>query len=269
MYGFFKRMKGEFPSVVCAHDPVKDAIENAIKSTAPRSKRSMHLSSAEKAGGASPSMANGSPHASKTSLVSTAKASPNAKKSSLPPAHDAKVSSESGRFANLGRKVSSATKRDHGGQGHERAPSVLSVNTRSMIGAFNESFDSDDSREKSQDQDDFDALVRSGETMKVSLTPSRLKTFEVGQCSYTLSPPARFAHVYVLFPGTLQGQSLLCPTHTSHLGLFQLVPRPAHAQIRVHACHAKTVHSYSSSPSPLSSLVRCSETRGKRSSNDR
>lgn len=28
-------------------------------------------------------------------------------------------------------------------------------------------------------QDDFDKLVRSGETLKVSLTPGRLKSFEV------------------------------------------------------------------------------------------
>ena len=74
---------------------------------------------------------------------------------------------------------------DQGAQGQERTPSVLSVNTKSILGAFNESFESTE-HSPQQDQDEFDALVRSGETMKVSLTPSRLKTFEVGHTSFAI-----------------------------------------------------------------------------------
>jgi hypothetical protein len=47
-----------------------------------------------------------------------------------------------------------------------------------MIGAYNDSSDSG-GRSRRDEEDDFDALVASGETMKVSLTPSRLKNFDV------------------------------------------------------------------------------------------
>jgi hypothetical protein len=58
---------------------------------------------------------------------------------------------------------------------------VLSANTRSMIGAYNDQSDagSQMGRSKRDEEDDFDALMASGETMKVSLTPSRLKNFDV------------------------------------------------------------------------------------------
>jgi hypothetical protein len=69
--------------------------------------------------------------------------------------------------------------------GHERSDSVLSVNTRTMLGAFGDSVEAGPSSRSPQDEEDeFDALVRSGETMKVSLTPSRLKTFEVSVSSF-------------------------------------------------------------------------------------
>lgn len=50
-----------------------------------------------------------------------------------------------------------------------------------MIGAYNDQSDTGmtASRSKRDEEDDFDALVASGETMKVSLTPSRLKNFDV------------------------------------------------------------------------------------------
>jgi len=51
-----------------------------------------------------------------------------------------------------------------------------------MLGAYNENKDDEEgsrARSPQDEEDDFDALVRSGETMKVSLTPSRLKNFEV------------------------------------------------------------------------------------------
>jgi hypothetical protein len=62
---------------------------------------------------------------------------------------------------------------------HERTPSVLSANTRRVIGAYNDMDAGERSRTPQEEVDDFDELVRSGQTMKVSLTPSRLKTFEV------------------------------------------------------------------------------------------
>jgi len=59
------------------------------------------------------------------------------------------------------------------GVGHDRKDSVLSVNTKSPP--------EDRARSPIEDEEEFDALVRSGETMKVSLTPSRLKTFDVSK----------------------------------------------------------------------------------------
>jgi hypothetical protein len=109
-------------------------------------------------------------------------------KSSLPPSASARdVSLDQSRLAastpvehiaHLGRKVSSGTARTGT---HQRSASLLSANTKSAITAFNEQYgiDSEQPRPSSQDEDEFDALVRSGETMKVSLTPSRLKNFEV------------------------------------------------------------------------------------------
>ena len=66
---------------------------------------------------------------------------------------------------------------------HHRSPSGLSAETKGTLGAYEETL-SDDAetsprRNHQDEEDEFDALVRSGETMKVSLTPSRLKTFDV------------------------------------------------------------------------------------------
>lgn len=82
-----------------------------------------------------------------------------------------RASTEASRLANIAsvsRKTSSMSKRF--GIGHDRKDSNLSVNTRAG---------EERARTPFEDQDDFDALVRSGETMKVSLTPSRLRTFDV------------------------------------------------------------------------------------------
>ncbi|KAK4686625.1 hypothetical protein P7C73_g3502, partial [Tremellales sp. Uapishka_1] len=62
---------------------------------------------------------------------------------------------------------------------HERSGSVLSQNTKSMLGAFNNpNFDDEFSGSPTHDEEDFDALMASGETMKVSLTPSRIKSLD-------------------------------------------------------------------------------------------
>jgi hypothetical protein len=57
------------------------------------------------------------------------------------------------------------------GVGHDRKDSILSINTQSAL--------DDRAKLPIEDEEEFDALVRSGETMKVSLTPSRLRTFDV------------------------------------------------------------------------------------------
>lgn len=47
-----------------------------------------------------------------------------------------------------------------------------------MLGAFNQQ--AEDSHPSQQEElQDFDELMRSGETMKVSLTPNRLKAYDV------------------------------------------------------------------------------------------
>jgi hypothetical protein len=52
-----------------------------------------------------------------------------------------------------------------------------------MLGAYNEQVEEEVPSPKEQEEE-FDALLRSSQTMKVSLTPSRLKTFEVSMhCS--------------------------------------------------------------------------------------
>lgn len=74
----------------------------------------------------------------------------------------------------------------------ERATSALSMNTRGMIGAWNDTQDADRQtlgssgsiRSKREQLDEFDALMKNGETMKVSLTPNRLKTFDVSRPVY-------------------------------------------------------------------------------------
>jgi len=56
------------------------------------------------------------------------------------------------------------------------------MGTKSMLGAYNDGMDDEEvmrARSPQDEEDEFDALVRSGETMKVSLTPSRLKNFDV------------------------------------------------------------------------------------------
>jgi hypothetical protein len=82
-----------------------------------------------------------------------------------------------GPVAAVARAVSSSSK------SHNRSPSALSNNTKTLVTAFQDQYDSDNQRRPSADEDEFDALVRSGETMKVSLTPSRLKNFDVSPSS--------------------------------------------------------------------------------------
>ena len=96
------------------------------------------------------------------------------------PSRMAGVSGGVGRIAS-DKGIRSGQASGSGSGSHERSGSALSANSRSILGAFNDSFDrkEPESRPQQETADEFDALVASGETMKVSLTPSRLKTFEV------------------------------------------------------------------------------------------
>ncbi len=79
-----------------------------------------------------------------------------------------------------------------GPERHARSGSVLSASTRGMLGAYDDSRISfsgggggaarrsvDTQGERTVPTDEFDQLVKSGQTVRVSLTPSRLKTFDV------------------------------------------------------------------------------------------
>ncbi|WWD15867.1 hypothetical protein CI109_100291 [Kwoniella shandongensis] len=207
IWGLFKRMK------------VKDELENVIR-TASRSKRSTpsRASPDLRIGGrASSPVISGSPHDSKTSLVhhdGSIKTSRGV--TSSPPIgfENARTSIETTRSggiaggivrkpSNLSKKISPAKNLLHSythssTQNHERNESVISVNTRSILGASNDTYDGEDGEEgqSPQDaQDEFDALVKSGETMRVSLTPSRLRNFDAagGRKRQNDSPVDRLA----------------------------------------------------------------------------
>ncbi|RSH91296.1 hypothetical protein EHS25_009595 [Saitozyma podzolica] len=192
VWGLFKRMK--------LKTTLEAANESAARQKKPPSGRSMNdLKSS--GGRQSPSSAG----ESKTSLVGAPRegsidaGSP--RRGAPPPSSfDAsRTSTEHGRFGGISggplRKAASLSKKGifgspATGNGHERSNSVLSVNTRSMLGAYNEQVDDESrpARSSREQEDDFDALLRSSETMKVSLTPSRLKTFEATTRRGTNSP---------------------------------------------------------------------------------
>ncbi|KAF7302192.1 hypothetical protein MIND_00786100 [Mycena indigotica] len=71
---------------------------------------------------------------------------------------------------------SSNSNEDGTTNGHKRSDSVLSEDTKQTLAAYNSN---SDSPEDSALEKEFDNLMRSGSTMKVSLTPDRLKTMEV------------------------------------------------------------------------------------------
>ncbi|WWC61148.1 uncharacterized protein I303_103727 [Kwoniella dejecticola CBS 10117] len=192
VWGLFKKMK------------VKIHLEAAIRAGTrhKRSTPSRPSTGQSAAGRASPSM-SGSPHASRVSLGHHKDGSLDTTRNitSSPSQHD-RSSMETNRFGGISggviRKGSQLSKKSGSspgskhhllrgqgqGQSHERSGSVLSENTRSMLGAFHDTHGSEATEEDEQSiqeaQDEFDALVRSGETMKVSLTPSRLKNFDGG-----------------------------------------------------------------------------------------
>ncbi|WWD01439.1 hypothetical protein V866_008383 [Kwoniella sp. B9012] len=186
VWGLFKKMK------------VKDQLETAIRAGS-RHKRSnpSRPGTSHSAGGRASPLASGSPHASKVSLGHQRDGSFEASRNvtSAQSNHDSRSSVDTNWYggiaggvmrkgSQLSKKSSNSPGKHHllRGQGHERSGSVLSENTRSMLGAFHDSYheglNGDDEQSIQEAQEEFDALVRSGETMKVSLTPSRLKNFD-------------------------------------------------------------------------------------------
>ncbi|WVF72232.1 hypothetical protein IAT40_007044 [Kwoniella sp. CBS 6097] len=183
VWGMFKRMK------------VKEQLEGAIRAG---SKHKRSTPSRPSNGGRSSPAMSGSPHASRVSIgqhrdpsIDLARGSPTS------PLVEPRSSTETNRFGGIAggviRKGSQISRKSanspnsklplhlRNGHGHERTGSVLSDNTRNMLGAFHDTMEYEEGEQSPQDaQDEFDALVRSGETMKVSLTPSRLKNFDGG-----------------------------------------------------------------------------------------
>ncbi|WRT67101.1 uncharacterized protein IL334_004067 [Kwoniella shivajii] len=181
---------------------VKEQLEGTIRAST-RNKRATTSRHSNPPGRASPH-ALGSPHASRVSLVQPRDSSFESPRGNTPPStQESRSSVETNRFggiaggvmrkgSQISKKSSSSPSGKHhllrgqpGSGSHERTGSALSENTRSMLGAHNDSYDGaeeEDERQSEQSiqdaQDEFDALVRSGETMKVSLTPSRLKNFD-------------------------------------------------------------------------------------------
>ncbi|RXK36716.1 hypothetical protein M231_06023 [Tremella mesenterica] len=186
VWGIFKRMK------------VKDSLEAAIRA-----------GSRPKRGGTPqrPSLSDSptdvvfsssnSPHGSKTSVgVYRAPSAEPGQRNPPTSFEQHRASPDHGRFGGLGRRPSSA-KKSLSVHGHERSGSVLSVTTRSILGAYHEQLDPS---MKHEEEEEFDALVRSGETMKVSLTPSRLKTVEMPGRGKTNSSPTQPAYVRPVRP---------------------------------------------------------------------
>ncbi|KAL7423917.1 hypothetical protein Q5752_001502 [Cryptotrichosporon argae] len=164
-YGLFKKTK------------VKEAVEQAIRS-GERSKRGTPQRPSTIA--SSPTMSN-SPHGSKTSFDQP-EVSPSRNTKPPPSSYDAPRSSSSFDSFRPGKgSMASLSNSLRGKKNHERSGSVISNTTRQILTAFHDD-ETRNSLDKTkaavEEEDDFDALIRSGETMKVSLTPSRLKTFE-------------------------------------------------------------------------------------------
>ncbi|KAK8869856.1 hypothetical protein IAR55_000424 [Kwoniella newhampshirensis] len=184
VWGFFKRMK------------VKEDLESAIRSTS-RSKRSTptRASADLRTGGrSSPVVDIRSSPVHRDAAPATASGVPTSPSIAFDNARTSVETTRTGGIAggvvrkpsNLSKKISPAKNLLHsyaqaGSQNSERSGSVLSVNTRSVLGVFNNTYgseDGDEGQSPQEAQDEFDALVKSGETMRVSLTPSRLRTFE-------------------------------------------------------------------------------------------
>ncbi|KZP13483.1 hypothetical protein FIBSPDRAFT_897397 [Athelia psychrophila] len=163
IYGLFKTMK------------VYDHIENLTKSTKPRRRshsrpgdHNRTLSQASSPGQAAPPLLR--TRMSSESSLSTAV-------TKNPGTLDSRSSFDKTRAMKM--FTNNRTSSDRGGNGslhegrgsHKRSDSVLSDATKQVIAAY----EADDASSDAE----FDDMMRSGSTMKVSLTPDRLKSMEV------------------------------------------------------------------------------------------
>lgn len=165
------------------HTVAKPQLEQAIKTAPQNRSRSQRVTSMYNMSApprSSPPATLESPYGSRTSLSNPAAHGDHRKQASAT-STGSRPSSE--QFYKKGSAPPTVVT-----NGHKRAGSVLSLSTRQIIGAFADTDSTADttskqqrvSNERASNDEDFDALLRSGETMRVSLTPSRFSTFEVG-----------------------------------------------------------------------------------------
>ncbi|ODO03425.1 hypothetical protein L198_02272 [Cryptococcus wingfieldii CBS 7118] len=162
IWGVFKRMKA------------KEQIEFTIRAST-RSKRSNTSRSSpdnRSIGRASPALSSASPGRD-VSIDTTRSVRMTS------PGSATETNAMGGISGGLIRKGSTLNRRGHTGspvskvlhygQHHERNGSVLSINTRSMLSQFQDSFEDDQTAEDIQEaQQEFDKLVKSGDTMKLA-----------------------------------------------------------------------------------------------------
>ncbi|ODO11498.1 hypothetical protein I350_00278 [Cryptococcus amylolentus CBS 6273] len=162
IWGVFQRMKA------------KEQIEFTIRAST-RSKRSNTSRSSpdnRSIGRASPALSSASPGRDVSIDITR-----NVKMTS--PGSATETNAMGGISGGLTRKGSTLSRRGHTGspvskvlpygQHHERNGSVLSANTRSMLSQFHDTFEDDQNAEDIQEaQQEFDKLVKSGDTMKLA-----------------------------------------------------------------------------------------------------
>ncbi|KAF7332567.1 hypothetical protein MKEN_00139400 [Mycena kentingensis (nom. inval.)] len=98
--------------------------------------------------------------------------------SQTPAATTAAISPSTSRssFEKARKKFTRSSNEDGLNGAHKRSESGISEDSKQMLAAYNQR---EDAPEDSALEKEFDNLMRSGSTMKVSLTPDRLKTMEV------------------------------------------------------------------------------------------
>ncbi|WVR05265.1 hypothetical protein IAU60_002277 [Kwoniella sp. DSM 27419] len=196
IWGFFKNMQA------------KDTLETAIRANN-KFKRSTPTRAGLISGRSSPAPP-GSPQSSRTVQMeshnrASGTSSPTWGMNAAPVSSEPRSSTETSRFGALAggvlRKGSQLSRKNggsprlasslrHDGIGHRRSGSSLSDHARSTIGGYDQSDREGDDQSPQDAQDEFDALVRSGETMKVSLTPSRLRNFDAGASARKKATPS-------------------------------------------------------------------------------
>ncbi|CAK9780181.1 unnamed protein product [Cutaneotrichosporon oleaginosum] len=224
VYGFFKRMDA------------RAQIENDARSSTrpkrggPRSASSM---------GVTRSSPHESPYVSQSSLVSSnVEQPPSLHHPRLPSNHSQRPASEQfyKSVINAAKAVPAAA--NH----HKRASSILSAWQPSTEDehTVKHSPAASTAAEKSA-EDDFDAILRSGETMRVSLTPSRFSTFET---SPNTSPQRKDS-------GRASDHLSVAPMSSSESSLLSMSTQASTTDSRVSGYRAAAGRSWSSQQTKL------------------